>query len=136
MPSFKIKYFILFILLFITEVLIALYIDDDFIRPYFGDFLVVILLYCLVKSFINLPVFTSAILVLLFSYLVETLQYFNIVHHLGLSHSKLAKTIIGTYFTWVDILAYTLGILFVLLIEKLRMRVKKELQENKTWLFL
>lgn len=133
---FKIKYFILSILLFIIEVLIALYINDDFIRPYVGDFLVVILLYCLVKSFINVSVLTAAIWVLLFSYLMEVLQYFNIVHHLGLSHSELAKTLIGTYFTWVDILAYTLGILFVLFIEMLRMRGKKEPQENKTWLFL
>ena len=136
MPSFKIKYFFLFILLFIIEVLIALYINDDFIRPYVGDFLVVILLYCLIKSFTNLSVFTSAILVLLFSYLMETLQYFNIVHHLGLAHSELAKTLIGTYFTWVDILAYTLGILFVLAFEKLREARKENIQENKVWLFL
>jgi len=115
------RYFILSILLFITEVLIALFAHDDIIRPYVGDFLVVILLYCLVKSVIDLPVTTTAIFVLLFSYVVETLQYFNIVQHLGLAHSSLANIIIGNFFTWIDILAYTLGILLVLVLEKLKL---------------
>lgn len=140
MIKFHTGYFILTILLFITEVLIALFIHDDIIRPYVGDVLVVILLYCFVKSFLNLTVLTAAILVLLFSYLIETLQYLNIVQHLGLEHSVLARTIIGTYFTWIDILAYTLGILLVLGIEKLRFsaanRKLHQPKDNNLWLFL
>lgn len=133
-------YFLLTLLLFITEVLIALFIHDDIIRPYVGDVLVVILLYCMVKSFLNLSVVKTAILVLLFSYLIETLQHFNIVQRLGLEHSTLARTIIGTYFTWIDILAYTLGILLVLGIEKLRFsavnRKLDQTKDNNSWRFL
>ena len=140
MLNFKLNYFLAFVFLFITEVLIALFAHDEIIRPYVGDVLVVILLYCVVRSFLNLPVTTTAVLVLLFSYLIETLQYFNIVQHLGLEHSALASTIIGTYFTWVDILAYTLGILLVLGIEKLRLsaanRKLRQPKDNNVWLFL
>ena len=50
MLTFRKTYFILSILLFIIEVLIALFAHDEFIRPYVGDLLVVVLLYCLVKS--------------------------------------------------------------------------------------
>lgn len=120
MLIFNKNYFTIFMLLFVIEVLIALYVHDQIIRPYIGDVLVVILLYCFVRSFLNSPVAATAVLVLLFSYLIETLQYFNIVQLLGLVHSKIANVVIGTYFTWVDILAYTLGIVIVLTVEKRR----------------
>ncbi|MDB5012957.1 MAG: hypothetical protein JWQ25_1159 [Daejeonella sp.] len=68
--------------------------------------------------------------VLVFSYLVETLQYFRIVHHLGLDHSENANILIGNYFTWVDMLAYTLGIAFVVLTEKLRLYNFKKANSN------
>ena len=136
MLTFRKTYFILSILLFIIEVLIALFAHDEFIRPYVGDLLVVVLLYCLVKSFLNWSTSTTAVWVLLLSYLIETLQFFNIVQHLGLSGSKIANIIIGTYFTWLDILAYTLGILLVLAIEKLKLSRAKVQQEDKVWLFL
>ena len=84
MLSFKLNYFILTILLFTTEVLIARYAHDDIIRPYLGDVLVVMLLYCFIRSFLKLNVTPTTISVLLFAYLVETLQYFNIVERLGL----------------------------------------------------
>jgi len=37
---------------------------------------------------------------------------------LGLGHSQLARTVIGTGFDWGDLVAYTLGILTVLGFEK------------------
>ena len=40
-------------LLFLTEVFIALYINDAFIRPYGGDILVVLLVYYFLKTFIK-----------------------------------------------------------------------------------
>lgn len=120
MLNFHRQYFTAALLLFCTEILIALFAHDNFIRPYFGDLLVVILLYCLVKSFYNFPVRITSMSVLLFSYLIETLQYFNLVHHLGLDNSNIANILIGNSFAWLDILAYTLGIFLVLWIEKFR----------------
>ena len=119
MIKFKRPYLLIAIIIFIIELLIALFMHDGIIRPYIGDFLVVILIYCFIKAFLNLLVSTTAVAVLLFSYSVETLQYFKIVNKLGLQDSKLAKIIIGTSFAWTDILAYTLGIIFVLIVEKI-----------------
>ncbi|WP_114789545.1 DUF2809 domain-containing protein [Niabella yanshanensis] len=118
MLIFRKKYFFSFVLLFVVEVLIALYIHDNFVRPYIGDVFVVILIYCFVKSFIKLPVLPAATGVLVFSFIIETLQYFNIVDRLGLGHSKLARTVIGTSFAWEDIGAYVAGFIIILLAER------------------
>ena len=118
--SFKLNYFILAILLLIIEVLIALFAHDEIIRPYAGDLLVVILLYCCIKSFVNSSATKTVVLVLLFAYMIESMQYFNLLRHLGLNKLAIANIIMGNYFTWIDILAYTLGILLVLIVEKRR----------------
>lgn len=112
------KYLFLTVLLFLIEVLIALYVHDNFIRPYIGDLLVVILIYCFCKSVVKIPSMPLAIGVFLFAYTVETLQYFHIVKLLGLSHYKLANIIIGTSFSWEDIACYTIGIAIVLFFER------------------
>ena len=102
-----------------VEILIALYANDTIVRPYIGDLMVVVFLYCLVKSFVDTPVVATAVSVLLFSYIVETLQYFNIITILGLQHSGIARLIIGTSFEWIDLLAYTAGITIVLFVQKI-----------------
>ena len=118
MLTFNKKYFILALLLFFIEVLIALYVHDKIIRPYIGDVLVVILIYCFVKSFLKLPVLPVATGVLMFAFMVETLQYFKIVEVLGLQHIKLARIVIGTSFAWMDMLTYIAGIAIVLIAER------------------
>ena len=119
MVKFRLFYFIASLILFITEVSIANFFHDGFIRNNFGDFLVVILIYCFIRSFFNFSILSAAIFTLLFSYTVEILQYFKIVEKLGLQNSKILRVIIGTSFEWKDILAYTSGIVVILLIEKL-----------------
>ena len=125
MFQFNRNYFILTILLFLIETAIALYLHDNFIRPYFGDFLVVILLYCFVKSFVNVSVWVAAGLVLLFSFAIEIAQYFNAVEKLGLQHYKIATVVLGNSFAWMDLLAYILGILTVISIEKIYFRTRE-----------
>ena len=130
MLHFHKNYFVITLLLFAVEILIALFAHDQFIRPYAGDFLVVIFLYCLIKSFFSAPVLPTALAVLLFSYLIETSQYFNLAYHLGLDRSKIALLILGNYFAWNDILAYTLGMITVLAWEKYCCR------QQVSWKFL
>ena len=118
MLTFNKKYFLLAVLLFITEILIALYVRGTIVRPYVGDMLVVILIYCFVKAFINAPVMPVAVFVLLFSFTIEFLQYIGIVDMLGLQKSPVARTVIGTLFEWIDMIAYIAGIVIVLIAEK------------------
>ena len=40
------------IIVFIIELIIALYVHDRIIRPYIGDMLVVVLVYCFVRVFV------------------------------------------------------------------------------------
>jgi hypothetical protein len=110
-------YFTSFILFFIIEVVIALYIRDDFIRPYLGDTFVVILIYCFVRSFLDTPTYPTIIGVLLFSYSVEIMQYFKLVELLGLGNYEFARVVIGTSFAWGDMVAYTVGAVIVLAVE-------------------
>ncbi|MCC6282037.1 MAG: DUF2809 domain-containing protein [Saprospiraceae bacterium] len=120
MLKFSRPYFFSAVLIFGIEVLIALFAHDRIIRPYIGDLLVVVLIYCFIKSFLDLPVFKAALFVLLFSYSIEMLQYFNLVTKLGLQDSKIARIVIGTSFEWLDLLAYTVGIGLVVCVEKIR----------------
>ncbi len=118
MLTFNRYYFGFAILLFLVEIGIALFVHDSFVRPYLGDVWVVILMYCFLKSFLKLSVLKVAIFVLIFSFSIELLQYLNIVDKLGLSKSKIARTVIGTSFSWIDILTYIAGFSIVLIIEK------------------
>ena len=118
MICFQKRYFFITIALLLTEILIALFVRDNFIRPYIGDVLVVVLIYCFLKSFFKIKILPLALSVLVFAYVVETLQYFNVVEMLNLQHSKIARIIIGSSFAWLDILAYTLGISTVIVVEK------------------
>jgi len=119
MLKFNKKYLILTIILFITELLIALFVKDNFIRPYFGDVLVVILIYTFLKTFINSRAWKVALFTLVFAVGVEALQYFRIIEILGLKNNFIARIIIGTSFSWYDILTYIIGIAIVLIVEKL-----------------
>jgi hypothetical protein len=124
MITFNKSYFALTFLLFIIEFIIGAEIHDAIIRPYGGDFLVVILVYCFIKSFVNVPVFKTACGVLLFAYIVETSQYFQLVNRLGLQQSKIAKILLGTCFSFTDLLSYTLGILLVIVVENVHSSMK------------
>ncbi len=130
MFQFNRNYFILTILLFLTEIAIAIYVHDDFLRPYFGDFLVVILLYCFVKSFVKVSVLVAASLVLIFSFGIEIAQHFNMVEKLGLQHSKIARVVLGNSFAWMDLLAYVLGILTVIGIETFHLKRKNKIHNQ------
>jgi hypothetical protein len=105
------------VLLLILELGIGFFVHDAWIRPYLGDFLVVILLYCIVSSFLIARKELILLGVLLFSYFVEMLQYFNFVAVMGLQDIAMARILIGTYFSWMDMLMYSLGVLLVYLIE-------------------
>lgn len=118
MLTFNKSYFGIAILIFFIEVLIALFVNDTFVRLYLGDVLVVILIYCFLKSFLELPVFPIAVFVLIFSFTIEFFQFLNIVEKLHLEKSRIARIVIGTSFSWIDLLTYVAGIVVVIVVEK------------------
>src|SRR5688500_7980064 len=118
MWTFNKNYFGLTILIFAIEVFIALFVHDNFVRPYVGDILVVILLYCFIKSCLPLSVMTVVVLVLAFAFTVEFLQSLYVVEMIGLERSKVARVVIGSSCSWLDLLAYVVGIIIVVMLEK------------------
>ncbi|MFN8345399.1 MAG: DUF2809 domain-containing protein [Spirosomataceae bacterium] len=116
--AFHQRYLILAAGLLGTETAIALWVHDAFLRPIGGDFLVVILLYTTVRGLTRFRPYPVLLGVLLFSYLIEALQYVHYVDLLGWGHLKAARIVLGTGFSWVDMLAYTVGALFVFIVEK------------------
>jgi hypothetical protein len=119
MLRINIHYFMLTLVLTTVEMYIGAKMHDAIIRPYGGDFLIVIWLYCLIRSFFRGPAWPTALAVLVFAYAVETLQYFHWADRLGFKKPSLMRTLMGVEFTWVDILSYTLGIGLVLGLEAL-----------------
>ena len=118
--KFNLQYFVAAVLLFLTELFIAAFVKDSLIRPYGGDFLVVIFLYCLLKSFFKIPVKYAIFGVLLFAFAVEGSQYYGLVNLLGLQDNKVASVVLGNHFEWLDIFIYTLGGITVFGIEEIR----------------
>ena len=118
MLVFRKKYFVCALLLLIIEVFIALYMRDAFIRPYFGDFVVVIFLYCALRTFLRAPVLKIAVGVLALAYVVEFSQHYQLIYKLELEDSFMAHLILGSTFHWFDMLAYTLGIAAVVIVEQ------------------
>ena len=119
MTKSKKVYLILSLCIFGLEFLIAMFFRDSFIRPVFGDYLVVILLYCIVRTATNLSVKTTAYGVLIFSYILECLQGMNLLQTLGIKRNLFTDIIFGSTFDWLDMLAYTFGIITVLMAEHL-----------------
>ena len=123
-PNWK-TYFLGFILLFIIEVCIALYVHDTIIRPFVGDMLVVLLVYCFVMTVLlltttRIKITIVALSVLVFAFCIEALQATELLQTLGLSENKLASVILGSTFNWLDLVAYIIGTLFIILLEKIR----------------
>ena len=55
----------------------------------------------------------------MFSFLIEILQYFHFVDYLGLSNYRIMVIALGSSFSWLDFLAYTIGILIVVFLERI-----------------
>ena len=114
---FSKKYLFLTVILFAVEVCIALFFKDTLIRPFVGDVLVVLLIYCFFRIFLNISYWKIAPAVFLFACCIEVLQYFDYVALLHLENYRVISVILGRTFEWIDFIAYFTGFLFIILIE-------------------
>lgn len=120
------NYLLTAIALLIIEFLIATQFKDyHFIRAYFGDFLVVILLYFLFKAFYPFEAKRLAIGIFIFSIAVEIAQFFQIADRLQLT--GIARIVVGTSFSVYDIAMYAAGCLAAYVLDHIWMRRWKTL---------
>ena len=104
----RFPYWLSFFTVLVAEVCIALFVHDDFIRPYVGDVLVTVLLCCLSRGvFLRLhpalPVFGIALA-------AELWQWLGLTKSLGLDGTLLG-VILGATADWKDIVCYGIGCL-------------------------
>lgn len=118
--NFRKNFLLLTIIIFIAEVFIAIFVKDNFVRPFVGDLLVVILIYCFLNIFLDFPYFKTAFGVFCFACSIEILQYFDYVKLLGLENNRIISVILGRTFEWLDFVAYFAGFLLILFFEKIR----------------
>ena len=112
--KFNIKYLLAFIAFVAIEVFIALFVRDNFIRPYLGDVLVVVVIYCFLRSFLRanklLPLW-----IFLFAVAVEMAQFFSIVKLLNIPSRSFLGILIGSTFSVEDLICYFVGCLMLVL---------------------
>lgn len=106
------KPLIVFTLLFLVEVYIALYVRDQFVRPYLGDVLVVFLVYSFVRIFTEKWPRFMPLFVFIFAFCVECLQLLN------LSSNPTIRMIIGSTFDWKDVACYGVGAVLLFVFRK------------------
>lgn len=107
------KYLVASILIFLIEVVIALFVHDDFIRPYVGDVLVIILIYTVLKSVIKRSTKRLPAYIFIFAVMIEISQLFRLVELLGLQNSRVATIVLGSTFDIMDIVSYGIGALLL-----------------------
>ncbi len=119
--KFNIRLFIIAVIIFITEVLIATKFKDCFfVRAYLGDVLVVMLMYYFIKAFTDVHSTKLITGIFIFSCLIEFAQYFHFAQWMGFGDNRTMMIVLGNSFSWLDILCYFVGCAALFLIEKIR----------------
>lgn len=116
--TLSLPYLCLTLGLFAVELFLALYVRDDFFRPFVGDMLVVVLIYSAIRTVWDNRTTSLVLGILAFSFTVEFLQKIDIVQILGWEHNTLASVVIGRTFSWPDLAAYTAGCTLILLVRR------------------
>ncbi len=111
-------YLIPFLILFLIELSIGIFVHDAFIRPFVGDVLVVVLLYFLLLSFFPIKTRLLPLYIFLFAVLVELGQLVQVLQLLGMEDNKLARIVFGATFDLKDVLCYLIGCILLLLYQR------------------
>ena len=119
----RLIYVAAFLLLLGIEIAIARFTHDRFVRPYVGDVLVVILIGCFMRIFLPKRPRLLSLYVFVFATAVEVLQFLNWTHWLGVHDNHFLRTLLGTTFSWGDIVCYAVGCGTFWLCEELCARV-------------
>ena len=99
------------VVLFAIEVVIAVFVRDAFVRPILGDVLAVMFVYCALLSVFTIRQRTAALIAFAIAVVIEIMQYLDALTWLRLEDNQIARIVLGTTFTWGDIVAYVVGAL-------------------------
>lgn len=118
--KFDYKNFLIAVLIFLIEILIATKLKDIFfVRAYLGDVFVVMLMYYFIKAFFDFNSTKLIVGIFIFSCLIEFAQYFHFGELMGFKDNRVMMIILGNSFSWGDILCYFLGCLILFLLSKI-----------------
>ena len=109
MKKARISYAIAALILLGIEACIALFVRDDFVRPYLGDALVVVLIHCAARVIFPERPKPLPLYVFLFACLTEFAQLVRLLELLGLGHIGWLRILAGGTFDWRDIACYAAG---------------------------
>jgi hypothetical protein len=118
--TFRWGYALATAILFGTELLIALFLNDPLIRPHIGDALAVILVYLALRTILPWKPLPAALTALGIAYAIELGQLFHIRDVLGLPNSRLVRFALGGVFDIKDLIFYTAGAILALIVEAAR----------------
>jgi len=121
----RLTYFLIFFGLLATEIVIALFVNDAFVRPYVGDMLVTLLLCCLCRVIVPNNVRLLPVYVFIFAAAVEIGQYFDLVALLDLENNRILSIALGRTFSWLDIGCYAGGCAAAFLVDQIIIRRSK-----------
>ncbi len=115
---FHVGYFLIAISLFLIEVLIAKYVTG-WVRSYLGDVLVIMLIYSVMLTVIELNKKLVVLLTLILAFAIEFSQYFEFAELLGFEKGSVAYIVLGNTFSLEDLVCYIVGGLLILIIERI-----------------
>jgi hypothetical protein len=101
-----------------VEVAIALFVRDRFVRPYLGDVLAVVLVYCGLRTVLPLRPPPAAAIAFGIAALIEFGQAIHVLDLLGL-HNAVVRVVLGGSFEWLDFVAYAAGAVLALAGERI-----------------
>jgi len=104
-------YAVLFAVLTLTEIYIALFVTNTFVRSYLGDVFITLLICFFVQAIFSKRIKFLPLYVFIFSVAVEIGQYFDVVKLLGLADNMLLSTVLGRTFSVLDLICYGIGCL-------------------------
>ncbi len=108
------------VMVFVTEVVIALFVHDRLIRPYIGDVLALILVYLAIRAATPWAVVPAVGCALAFAVGLELSQLFHLGERLGLAGTTFGVFVLGGAYDVKDLVCYGLGAGIVVVAETVR----------------
>lgn len=105
------------LILLVVEVLIALFVNDQFVRPYLGDVLAVMLVYAALRAATPMGFSPALSIALGIALVIKVAQALNLLGALGLADNQFARIVLGGSFDMLDMAAYLAGGVVVLALE-------------------